>query len=139
MSDTKFKKGNEIGKETRFQAGNQLSSKYKDEYADSLLEFFRTYDGVPTFEKWADENGIDVRTACNWKNDDEKYPRFSANYAQALSLQKAKLIEYGLLDKYNANLTKFLLTNIHGMSEKVEQKVEGDTNATITVEIREVN
>jgi hypothetical protein len=46
-------------------------------------------------------------------------------------MQKQNLLANGLLERYNAQLTKFLLINNHGMSEKVEQ----DNNVTISVKI----
>jgi hypothetical protein len=137
--DTKFQKGNTIGSETRFKPGHTLSKKYKTEYAASLLEYFETCDSLPTIEGWAVKNRIEVRTAVNWSKNEEKYPQFSSAYAQAKAIQKNKLIENGLCDAYNVQLVKFLLINNHEMREKSEQKVEGDTNATVTVNIREVN
>jgi hypothetical protein len=47
-------------------------------------------------------------------------------------------VQNGLKENYNATLVKFLLINNHGMSEKVEQKVDGTSTADITVNIREV-
>lgn len=138
-NDTKFKEGNEIGIDTRFKSGNTISKKYKAEYADSLLIYFLTCERLPTIEEWAVQNHIDVRTVRNWTKNEEKYPRFSSAYAQALAIQKTKLVQNGLCEKYNASLVKFLLINNHGMSEKIEQKVEGETSAAITVNIREVN
>ena len=136
---TQFKPGNEIGKETRFKKGNLLSTKYKEEYAEKLIKYFKEYDGFPTIEGFAIDNDISVRCVKYWGHDEEEHPRFAFAYRQAIAIQKRKLLENGLADKYNAALTKFLLMNNHGMSDKSEQKVEGEANATITVNIREVD
>ena len=139
-TDTKFKEGNEIGIETRFQPGNTLRKKYKPEYADSLLLYFLTCEKLPTIEEWAVKNHLAIRTVYEWTTNEEKYPRFAATYAQAKAIQKTKLVQNGLVERYNASLVKFLLINNHGMSEKVEQKIEGDAGgAFVTVNIREVN
>lgn len=138
-TDTKFKPGNEIGINTRFKPGNTLSKKYKPEYADSLLLYFLTCEKLPTIEEWAVENHLAIRTVYDWTTNEEKYPRFAASYAQAKAIQKTKLVQNGLRETYNASLVKFLLINNHGMSEKIEQKVEGEASAAITVNIREVN
>ena len=138
-TDTKFKEGNEIGIDTRFKPGNTLSKKYKPEYADSLLLYFLTCEKLPTIEEWAVQNNLAIRTVYDWTTNEEKYPRFAATYTQAKAIQKTKLMQNGLAEIYNATLVKFLLINNHGMSEKIEQKVEGETSAAITVNIREVN
>lgn len=136
---TKFQPGNEIGKETRFKAGNTLRKKYKAEYAESLLIYFLNCEKLPTVEGWAVENNIAIRTVYSWMANEDKYPRFAAVYAQAKAIQKAKLIQNGLCEEYNATLVKFLLVNNHGMSDKIEQKLDGESNASITVNIHEVN
>lgn len=136
---TKFQPGNEIGKETRFKEGNTLRKKYKSEYAESLLMYFLNCENLPTVEGWAVENNIAIRTVYSWMSNEDKYPRFAAVYAQAKAIQKAKLIQNGLSEKYNATLVKFLLVNNHGMSDKIEQKLDGESNASITVNIHEVN
>lgn len=134
-----FKPGNTIGSETRFTAGHKLSCKYKSTYPDSLLNYFKTCDGFPTFERWAVENNIAVRSLSNWIADENKYPLFADAYAQAKAIQKDKLETLGLTRVYDANMVKFLLANNHDMSEKSEQKIDGETSTDITINIREVN
>ncbi len=138
-TDTKFKEGNNIGKETRFKSGNTLRKKYKPEYAESLLLYFLTCEKLPTIEEWAVQNHLAIRTVYEWTTNEEKYPRFATIYAQAKAIQKTRLIQNGLTEIYNATLVKFLLINNHGMSDKIEQKVEGETNTELTINIREVN
>lgn len=136
-----FKKGNTVGKETRFKKCNDVPCKYKEEYCDKLLEFFdksepqviyeELYfpDGkvkgrrpvqviparLPTFEGFAWDIGVTVSTLQNWK---EQYPRFAIAYARALEKQREILLINGTNKQYDGNFSKFLLTNNHGMAEK---------------------
>lgn len=130
---TAFKPGNTIGSETRFKPGHTLSTKYEEDYPDKLLEYFADCgeDVFPTVEGFAIKNHIAVNTVRNWANGNGKYPQFEFAYAQCIAMQKQNLLANGLLERYNAQLTKFLLINNHGMSEKVEQ----DNNVTISVKI----
>lgn len=127
----RFEKGNEIGKETRFTPGHTLSKKYTPEHADSLLEYFLNCEEFPTLEAWAVQNSIDVRSVYNWVKDEQKYPHFSSTYAQAKAIQKNKLLQEGLAERYNPKLVTFLLTNNHGMSEKTTS----DASVTFKVEM----
>ena len=127
-----FKPGNEIGTATRFKHGNVLSKKYKQEYADSLLIYFMTCDKLPTIEEWAVKNNLKIRTVYDWSTNEEKYPRFADSYAQAKAIQKTKLVQNGLSEKYNATLVKFLLINNHGMSDKTLS----DTTVTFNVDYK---
>jgi hypothetical protein len=135
----KFEKGNTIGFETRFKPGHKLSLKYKQAYCDSLLKYFKECEECPTIEGWANSNNISISAARVWVSNPKKYPHFATIYEQALSIQKDKLIQKGLLEGYNVQLVKFLLTNNHDMRDKTEQKFEGETSTAITVNIREVN
>lgn len=132
--DGLFKPGNTIGSETRFKPGNTLSRIYKEEYADSLLEYFiETESRFPMIEEWATKNGLAIRTVYEWMYDEEKYPRFASTYAQCKEIQKQRLIQNGLADKYNAQIVKFMLVNNHGMKEKVDAEVKGSGGLTINI------
>lgn len=137
--DHLFKEGNTIGKETRFKHGNSAACKYKDCYADSLLSFFNSCENFPTFERWAVNNNISMRTMKQWISEPDKYPRFALAHEKCKAIQKDLLFNNGLLRKYDSSLVKFLLVNNHDMVEKTEQKIEGETSADITINIREVN
>ena len=125
----RFEKGNTIGFDTRFQPGNTLTRKYKDEYADSILNYFKTYNGYPCLEGWATENDVSVRTVRGWAANAEEYPRFADSVQQCRAIQKKRLMEMGLVGRYNAQMAKFLLSAIHGMSEKSTS----DTTVTFNV------
>lgn len=155
----RFKKGNEIGKETRFQQGNTVSSKYKDKYAKMLLEYFaepkcevhyeRTFykDGVvkserpivmppkfPTFELFAASIGVNSRTLRNWVND---HPRFAEAYEYAKTLQLGIAKVYGMNKMYDSNFAKFILINDHDMKDKVSTEFEGDDPFEVNINVIE--
>ena len=114
-----FEKGNTIGFNTRFQPGNAITSKYEEDFPESLLQHYQEYEGLPTLGSWALAHNIDVRTVKDWVAQN-KHPRFSLAYAQCLEIQRQKLVDLGLADAYNATLVKFLLINNHGMKDKIE-------------------
>lgn len=114
-----FEKGNTIGFNTRFQPGNEISSKYDDSFPESLLKHFQEYEGLPTLGSWALANNINVSTVKAWIAE-KKHARFSLAYTQCLEIQRQKLVDLGLADAYNATLVKFLLINNHGMKDKIE-------------------
>lgn len=141
-----FKKGNTIGKETRFQKDHDKSCKYKEEYCDRLIAFFTDIkpeviyeefyfpDGslkgkrpvqvipakLPTFEGFAWEIGVTVGTLQNWRKE---YPQFDTAYARALEKQREMLLVNGTNKQYDGNFSKFLLTNNHGMSDQTKSDV----------------
>lgn len=141
-----FKKGNTIGKETRFKKDHDKSCKYKEEYCDKLIEFFTNvapqviydeyYDAegklknkrasmiippkLPTFEGFAWEIGVTVGTLANWRKE---HPQFDIAYARALEKQREILLVNGTNKQYDGNFSKFLLTNNHGMAEQVKSDV----------------
>lgn len=123
-------------------------TKYKPEYAHSLLEYFqsapttkllqKTYIGkkgvqvtedvevancIPFFERFA--HSIGVTTKCMWEWKD-KYPEFSKAYAQAQEIQKTFLIENGLLNRYNAQFAIFTAKNITDMRDKIDVDITQD-------------
>ena len=119
--DGRFKKGNIIGAATRFADGNKLSDKYKDEYCEKMLSYFRSdAEKYPTFELFADSIGVHADTLLNWQ---DTHPRFRAVYAHCKAIQKGKLIRGGVLGIFNPAVVKFVAENCHGMREKVDNKV----------------
>jgi hypothetical protein len=130
-----FKKGNTIGQETRFKEGNTFSVKYKDEYCDRMLEYFKTSEEYPTFAEFAgDIIGVDKQTLANWK---ESHPRFRIAYDICLSIQEGRLVKGGVSGKYNAAFAKFIAVNCHGMSDKSENDSKLNITVKTTAEIDE--
>lgn len=140
---TRFKKGEQNG--TPFKKGNTLSRKYKSEYADLLLEYFRREDiAFPTLEGFVEW----VRTVCGeaisyeaallWANTETKYAqRFKDIYTQAKAIQRDKLIFGGLTKRFDPTFARFLASSLHDLREKTEQKVDADLKggADFTVRI----
>lgn len=67
-----------------------------------------------------------------------EYDLDSAKYSEAIEvirtvIEKDKL-EGGLLDKYNATITKFDLVNNHGYMEKTSQEVTGKDGGAVQIE-----
>lgn len=150
-SDGKFVEGNEIGKETRFKPGEQngvpfkkghtLSKKYRDEYADLLLEYFRRDDIVfPTLEGYVEwvasitGEAISYEAALLWANTDTEYAQqFKDIYRQAKAIQRDKLIFGGLTKRFDPTFARFLASSLHDMREKTEQKIEGSGEFKVRV------
>lgn len=146
LANGNFAPGNTIGEETRFaageqngtpfQKGNTLAKKYKDEYADLLLEYFRrediTFPTLEGFVEWVRTRtgeAINYSTAEAWARGDENYAdaqRFQEVYAQAKAIQRDKLILGGLTRKFDPSFARFLASSTHDMREKTEQKVDAD-------------
>lgn len=60
----------------------------------------------------------------------DKSSVFSQALKKAKELQQFKLIDKGLFNETNANLTKFVLQNCHGWAEK--QQLSGDVNSPVS-------
>lgn len=124
----------------RFEKGNQAASKYKEEYADLMMKYADDDSVVyPSVEDFASRYKIPIRTISRWiaesKDDENKYPRLADSHAHLQSKQKQSLIERGLLDRYNASIVKFLLTNNHGMSEKTSAEVNANAKTDNKFEV----
>lgn len=52
-----------------------------------------------------------------------KFTSFSERIKQAEKIQEIKLQKYGVGDRLNASMTKFVLTNKHGWREKSETQI----------------
>lgn len=58
----------------------------------------------------------------------KKFTSFNELIEKSKKIQELKLLKFGVLDKTNAPITKFVLANNHGYSDKVESKSENSTN-----------
>jgi hypothetical protein len=122
-----FKKGNTVGMETRFKEGNTFAVKYKDEYCEKMLEYFRNATDFPTFEEFAGEIiGVGERTLWEWKNN---HPRFATTFEKCLAIQKGMTLKGAMIGKYNAAFAKFMAVNCYGMTDKSEN----DSKMTVTI------
>jgi len=130
-----------------FAKGNDFAEKYRDEYADKLIEFFsqplsrveykRTYNkdgGVksevpiefkadfPTMGMFARSIGVSVSALKAWAGITEDGRYTHARFASAYTRVKewaGGMIESGALSgKLDANMAKFVLTNDYGKQDK---------------------
>ena len=130
----RFIKGNTIGSNTRFNTGHTLSTIYRDEYADLLLEYFTDPDVVfPTLEGFAIKHNIAIRTVHTWVESPETHAQFALSHAQAMAIQRDKLLVGGLTEQYNSQIVKFIAVNCHGMKEKIEQEFKGEASINVNI------
>lgn len=137
-----------------FAPGNGFANKYKDEFADQLLEFFskpmtrieyeeefdkdgnlkhrkpvEMVEDFPTIGMFARSIGVSVSAVQAWAGlkEDGRYrkARFATAYACALEWAGGMMESGGLTGKLNANMVKFVLTNDYGKKN----------DATITLDV----
>lgn len=144
----KKKKRSEVPKQkapmpegVKFEKGNQAAFKYKEEYADLMMKYANDESVIyPSVEDFANKYHIPERTLYRWiaesKDDEDRYPRLADTHAHLQYRQKQTLIERGLIERYNASIVKFLLTNNHGMSEKTAAEVSAKTDNKFEVNIK---
>lgn len=147
MSQTKKKRTKE-GRNPNgtFAVGNEFSEKYKEEYADKLLDFFRKpiskieykksyfkgelssetpiefIEDFPTMGMFARTICVSVSALKAWagitENGKYKHDRFASAYA-CVKEWAGGMIESGALSgKLDANMAKFILTNDYGKQDK---------------------
>lgn len=114
-AESKPKKGRNAN--GTFAIGNRITAKYKNEYCEMMLLYFRNEMIYPTFELFADSIGVTNDTLLNWR---EKYARFRVAYDRCKNIQKGRTISGGLTGKYNPQIVKFMAINNFGMAEKSE-------------------
>jgi hypothetical protein len=130
--------------------------KYRDEFADQLIEFFsqaptrevtvRDKSGnettqilpgtFPTLARFATNIGVTRETLHDWATsktaDGElKHPKFSYAYKKAKDLQEANLVEGTITGAYNSTFAIFTAKNVLGWRDKVEQEITGKDGAPL--------
>lgn len=129
----RFVKGHEPLEGAGFQPGNLESSKYDAKYPEDMKMHFKQVaceGNYPTFESYADEIGVTVRTLENWCGS---YDAFKDAYDACKNLQKGSLIEGAMMGRFNPTFAKFVAVNCHGMKEKVESEVKGAGGFNISI------
>lgn len=76
------------------------------------------------------DNKLDPEMADEFCSYNEK---FRLSYKKSMKYQEGRMFNGALINKFNANITKFGLMNNHGWSEKSEQKISGDANNPLNV------
>ena len=103
--------------------GGGAPEKYKEEYCEEIIHYFRNYSGFPTLEGFAtDVLDVDPDTLLNWR---EKHPKFFGAVKKAKAIQKNTLIQGGLSGEYQTGFAIFVGKNNCDMKDKVEQEVSG--------------
>lgn len=110
-------------KGVKFEEGNNAAEKWTEEKAlelgEELLSWIKTGGKENMFFNWflKVEKGLYTDLTAYLS---KKFPFFNDILEEAKEIQQIKLIKYGVDDKLSAQMTKFVLMNHHGMSEKVE-------------------
>lgn len=116
-----FEKNNTVGAATRFKKRNTAAVKYRAEYCDRMLRYFKEHTEYPQFEEFADSIGVTVGTLRNWA---ETRPRFEAIRERCAEIQCAKLNAGALAGRFDSSYAKFIAVNHHNMRDKMTQEVE---------------
>ena len=113
--------GRKLSKETR-QKMSASKNKYKRRYVQELREYFRSYQepGIPTLSKFARMIGVTSRTMENWAH---LYQEFRDAVEDAMEIQRDLIADKGLIGEFNPQMSKFLLSANHGMSDKPEADI----------------
>ncbi len=102
--------------------------KYDDNYLNELadkLELWIKDDEHIWYEDFLLENDLLPHHLTLFA---ERSERFQQAYHKAKVWQRGVLVKGGLSTTFNANITKFVLANTSGWSEKNETKVSGSQN-----------
>ena len=98
----------------------KFTKEFIEKEAEAFLEWMQRHESV-WYESFAVERGYDPGYLSLWAKENK---RFSQVYALSQGWQKAKLISGGLLNHYNSSITKLVLANTVGWTDK--QQVSGD-------------
>jgi hypothetical protein len=89
--------------------------------ADAFLEWMKDFKSL-WYEDFALSRGYDPDNLSLWAKENEK---FAGVYKQSKAWQKSLLVKGGLLGKYNASITKLVLANTAGWTDR--QQLSGDS------------
>lgn len=120
------KKGEHRSPKTEFPAGHNLSSKYKNEYADDIIAFSEEPDTY-FLEQYARKINVCAETLRTWS---KRYPRFGVAYKIAEDRMFTNLFKAGLEGRLNPQLVKLIAMSRYNMTDKVEQKVDANLGAS---------
>lgn len=131
----RFQKGNEIGKETRYNGKTIFGlCKYKDEYAQQLLDYVADDSiKVHSFSRFAGIIGVSERTLIDWS---EKHPQFSTAYARAKEMMKDEIIIGTITREFDSNFAKFLLINNYNMTDRSTIETAQEAPFEVNINVR---
>lgn len=148
------------GEHGYFSHGNNVASKYKPEYAERIVQYFLPADETviydeeyyddgtvkkrtprmvlpprfPTFELFAADIGVTFQTLLNWR---DAHPEFAEAYDIAKQMQLGVAKRGGVMKLYDANFTKFVLVNDHGMSDRSAVETSQDKPFEVNITVRQ--
>lgn len=104
-------------------------TKYTKQTTQQLIYYMAEYethgDVIPTVEGFSDVIGVCKKTVYNWSQREE-----NKEFLHALRRLKTKqhrtLLNKGLMNQINPMLTKLMLVNNHGYTEKKEIKKDNE-------------
>lgn len=114
------KKNNKDGKQfsSEYQPPTKWTEKKALKLGAELLAWIKDKEENIFFEEFLlIENDYYPTLIAYLKN---KYQSFSKLLVTAKKIQEIKLVKYGVMDKLNSTMTKFVLINIHDWKDKKE-------------------
>ncbi len=121
---------------TRFGTRNEKHSPgYIDELAEKLLEWMDIEENV-FFKDFCVFHHLDVNRLADFARSSEKFKE-AMNIAR--DIQESKFAMGGLKRKYDSGMSKFMLMNHHGYTNKAETKVSGDSKDPIAIFLSEID
>ena len=103
---------------------------YRDQYCDSVVEFFQrprsprtsTDDRIlpgelPSLSAWGDEHNVSPKLISEWQN---RYPAFREACTRAKSIGAELLSDRALNGQYNAQYAAFYAKNAFGWRDRTE-------------------
>lgn len=90
--------------------------------ADELLIWIKDQNSI-WLKDFFLERGIHPNKISIWSKENEKF-QFACELSK--EFQESRIFKGGLMNAYNAQITKFALINNHGWFDKNEVKVSGD-------------
>lgn len=115
-----------IGHEAYNKGAGGRPIKYDAIYIEgeaSAFEEWMNQPGSIYFKRFAIDRGYHPNRLAEFAEQNEK---FSGVYARAKVWQEVKLAEGGLTGNFNGSFCKFVMGNVCGWVDKVENKLSGD-------------
>jgi len=127
----------------KFEKGNKDAEKWTEKralsFGQEILDWMTSADENIFFDEFVYliapklPNYQDVKISADTPNYlGRKFLSFSELFDNARKIQELKLKKFGVFDKLNASMTKFVLINNHKWTERTESDVRvTDTNFSI--------
>lgn len=104
--------------ESTIYGEQRIVHKYHINRPLELVRFYERYKKYPSLCAFAALIGVSEKTITVWK---KKYPEFKEATEMCESMQKSWLFEKWSETRCGEGFAKFMLINLHKMSDKVEQ------------------